>query len=81
MKKFTHEQPEKSWRIRLVQTVTDRVILAAVDAFSGNTVSHLIGFDTGEVIVFTGAKESLDHEGYNPYEHNNKWDVDGKLMI
>ncbi len=81
MKKFVKNQPEKSWRITLIDMGANYVMLVAVDARLGTIIANLIGFDNGDVRIFNAAKQALVRNGYDPFEHNNKWTDNGELKI
>ncbi len=79
--KIYNEKPQKSWRIRLLQMNTNFVILAAVDSTSSKIIAHLINFDLDSTRAVDKARDALEHEGYDAFEHSSNWDRDGKLIV
>lgn len=72
----------KSWSIRLCDDGISEIGVVAVDSFDGKEIVWLICFDSsGKVSTVSNAYLSLFDDGYDPYEHNNKWAANGALII
>ena len=82
MKIYEQESKEKSWSIQL-KTSTEKVSnLFAVDSKTGEHIAVLLRFQNNGAIESLGNAESLIKEkGYNPDEHSNQWDKEGRLEI
>ena len=76
-----YKENEKHWVMKLEQD--DRFThLLAVDARTGKSIACLLEFDRdGEVHPIKFAFVALQGQGYDPYEHNNKYDLAGALII
>ena len=71
-------QSSKSWSIRLAE---DGRILA-VDSFTGNRLATILIFsEDGSVLKCMSVFSSLKGEGYDPYEHDNKFEDNGCIII
>lgn len=76
----------KVWGIALetdqMGYVIPTVSVAAVDGSTGDTICYLMTFEpTGEVVTDSGAFDVLKDEGYDPYQHNNKFDEEGRIIV
>jgi len=80
MKMYTEKQNAgKSWAITLRDDDGD-IDVCAVDAYTGRTISHIIGFlPAGEVVIYEDVTEELREEGYDPHEHGNMFDDRGRI--
>jgi len=71
----------KSWVIRLEQSGNES-ILVAIDAISGRIIANFIRWDSnGDIERMSCAENILITNGYDPYEHNNKYDDEGRWII
>jgi len=81
MKLFKKEQKEKSWAIKLVEE-DDSIKLIAVDSKTGEKVGYLLKFEKdGTIIRMSSVIETLKSDGYDPYEHNNQFDMEDSIII
>lgn len=75
------EKVKKSWSLQFEQMEND-VYVNAVDSITGEIIAHLMSFYEGGKISFTrSAKGNLERHGYDPHEHGNNFDGDGRLVI
>lgn len=83
MKIYKEEQEEKkSWSLRLCRDDDGNVYLNAVDSKNGSLAAHILYFaDNGGVINCDAARETISENGYNPREHGNIWDEEGRIVI
>lgn len=82
MKFFEKETEAKHWVLGRRSYRNGNAIVRAVDGVSGYTITGLILFKSnGRVIRCSRAKKALEEHGYDPYEHNNKWDNDGRIIV
>ena len=83
MKIYEEKQEEKkSWSIRLGANLVDAPVLFAVDSNTGEEIAGLFVFwKDGGVVKPMGVFETLKSSGYDPYEHNNRFNDDGSLEI
>ena len=71
----------KDWALRITKD-DDGVRIDAVDEKTGNNVAFLISFyNDGVVSRHTSAKGAIEAEGYDPCQHNNTWDDEGRIVI
>lgn len=80
MKVFENESTKKSWSIKLTGNENSSEIVAC-DSQSGDFICYLITFAKGVIASNIAAKNVLEKFGYNPYEHRNKFDKAGKIII
>lgn len=82
MKIFNKKQKnKKSWCIDLIVENNDAHIIA-VDSVTGEEVAALISFyENGEVNILFDVKNILEDNYYDAYEHNNKFDKHGSIII
>ncbi len=75
------KENNKSWSV-ILQENNGNIILSAVDSESGEWIAYLITFRAdGTVVMEVGAHENFyDHE-YDPFEHGNSFDEDGRIEI
>lgn len=79
MKIYQEEKEEKkSWAIRL-----NNSSLLAVDSITGEKICSIIVFGThyGEIWNQNDVKHRLQKEGYDPFEHGNKFTDRGSIII
>lgn len=81
MKLFKGRQKENLWAIKLVEE-EGTIILAAVDSKTGEEIGYLLEFEEdGTIVRNRRAKGCFISMGYSPYEHENKWDEEGRIII
>lgn len=81
MKFFKKAPPEKSWGL-ILQSYLEEKRLVAVDMSSGSFIGALLFFrETGEIERAVNAFETLEKYGYDPHEHDNKFDEEGRWII
>lgn len=83
MKMFSREHQEnKHWCIMLEKSITASVNLCAVNESTGEHITVLIVFDSrGEIGSCRHAEQDLKAGGYDPYEHYNQFDDEGRIVI
>jgi len=83
MRMFEGKHKEnKHWCIVLEKSVHTNVDLCAVDEHTGDHITILIVFScNGEIKSCRAALHDLKRMGYNPYEHNNEFDDEGRIVI
>jgi hypothetical protein len=75
------EDVVKSWSITLVEEV-DEIKLKAVDSETGKHLVYILTFyPLGKVTKSENIFKRLKELEYNPYEHNNRFDERGRLII
>lgn len=73
---------KKSWSLRLDKITTKSCALSAVDSNTGEHIAFLIDFySDGSVVTSYNAMLALQASGYDPYEHGNRFDTGGKIII
>ena len=70
-------QTKKSWAIEL----TDDGRINAVDAVTGKVIACLIVFEQGVVRAIMRVNGAIEYDGYDPFEHGNKFDEEGRIVI
>lgn len=81
MKLYGEENPSKSWALSFKRECSD-VILVACDASTGRIICNIIFFKkNGKITIATSAKKAIENNGYDPYEHGNKFDKEGRIII
>lgn len=81
MKIFEEGKKLKSWVLKMSED-SDEVELFAVDATTGSHIAYLVSFyREGRVKRVCGAFDQIQQEGYDPHEHGNTWDEDGRIII
>jgi hypothetical protein len=82
MRVFKKKPISKSWELVLRQSLPNVAVLGAVDSHTALRVCDLIVFEEdGKVLTSTNAKQKLEMEGYDPFEHGNQFDDQGRLLI
>lgn len=86
MKIYKEKKKEikKSWSITLKpsQICHQCPAIKIIDTDTGEQIDDLIRFtDWGSITRVQGIKDILEKRGYDPHEHNNTWDDDGKIII
>ncbi len=78
--KFFNEKPtKKSWAINL--DPKERC-LEAVDSETGRHIADLLVFlEKGLIRHCSYAKSCIKNEEYDPYEHGNTFDDDGRIEL
>lgn len=78
-----NEAVKKSWSIKLINDEDfDEPFLVAVDSVTGKVIAYLINFsDNGEIVTVIDAHQDLYDNGYNPFEHGNKFDDSGRIRV
>lgn len=72
----------KHWVMRLEEEGDNCVNVSAVDRNTGAHIAVLISFfQKGTVEVCMDAKRELEVQGYDPREHGNEFDEEGRLCI
>ena len=74
----------KSWGIKLYQIDEQdkNIYLNACDCDTEKFICGLIVFNyEGKVYPLSGAYHTLKDQGYNPHEHGNEFNKDGKIII
>ena len=80
--KIHNSKNKKSWSIRLCEDTYFNAEVIACDSGTGKHICYLIGFvNDGSVILYKQTKSHLFENGYNPYEHGNKFDKEGRIII
>ena len=79
-------QVKKSWCLKLCEKSLRNgirgVFLNAVDSETGQSISQLIDFQSdGKIETLRRSFDILGKMGYDPYEHNNSFDEDGRIVI
>ena len=73
---------KKRWALNLDHRDGGDVSIIAVDSITGAYVAHLVRFHAyGGVSVCGWARDAMKERGYDPYEHNNRFDENGSLVI
>lgn len=82
MKMYRAENTEhRSWALKLNQD-NYSVSLEAVDTNTGSPAATMLVFkNNGEIIPIKNVFHFLKKKSYNPYEHGNKWNEDGSIVI
>lgn len=81
MKIYEEKEEKKSWSIKLEEE-NDEVSIDAVDSETGKSICSLIFFSlNGKITLIEGVKTILKEDGYDPYEHKNVFDQNGKIHI
>jgi hypothetical protein len=80
------EKEEKSWGIKLVEEYSGGydggVCLIAADIRTHEYICTIQSFvPDGKIVKTLGVKEKLEESGYDPFEHNNKFDEYGTIII
>lgn len=71
----------KSWST-IIDEDADDLILTAVDSYTGKRIADLIRFEScGRVYRCKSAKSALISDHYDPDQHLNHWDKEGRLII
>ncbi len=79
MKFFNPQPTKKSWAITLNEKTNH---LEAVDSRKGTFIAQLIHFDkTGSIKISRNAASALITMGYDPEEHGNTFDNEGRIII
>lgn len=86
MKIYEDENEELSWSIKLntypSQENKEDIYLIAVDSKTGEGICNLISFTIeGDIYIWDDAECFLREKKYNPFEHNNKFNKEGALII
>lgn len=74
----------KSWSVVLTenQDPPRTIELDAVDSETGDLIASFLRiYDTGKVVLMPNVKQILENHGYDPHEHNNKFDGGGTIII
>jgi len=76
----TGVEVKKSWSLKLTDAVWT-IKLAAVDSITGVHISTLLWFkENGDIQHVTGCRNKMIVNGYDPYEHNNKFNYNGAII-
>ena len=81
MKFYGEENLPKSWALSFKRDYS-KVALIACDASTGSFICNMIFFhDGGKITIATSAKATIAFYGYDPFEHGNSYDEQGRLII
>ncbi len=83
MKIFRPLNNEKSWSIKLIDWSNpdqSRFRLLAVDSTTGKQIAVILQTQEGKCIMCCKVREMLKNHDYDPNEHGNKWDTEGRLI-
>ncbi len=81
MYKKNNAPASKHWSIDLQESASGAVNLVTVDATTGELIGFLMTFKNGQAVRFEDADIALESEDYDPKEHGNKFDDEGRLVI
>lgn len=83
MKIFGSQNSIKSWSLSLKNGKNVGVTkLVAVDSETGSRLCTVLTFTrNGDVKLKPGVKQALSEKGYDPNEHRNSYDWDGRLKV
>ena len=78
-----YNKREKSWSLSVDRTdAAGCVNVSVVDSVTGKNITNIIRFmDCGDVFVIIGARDAIEVQGYDPYEHGNKWTAGGAIVF
>lgn len=73
----------KSWSLSLERSdAAECVSVTVVDSITGKSIGPIIRFmDNGEIFVVIGVRDSIEKQGYDPYEHGNEWTQGGSIVF
>jgi len=72
---------KKSWSLYL-ETRFNESCLVAVDSITGEHAADFITFyPDGVFKIEKNADKALNNKGYDLYEHNTSYDVEGRIFI
>lgn len=82
MKMYRKSERNKSWAIAMIADNPETVTVEAVDSVTGIWLATLIVFHSNGVVERdTSVYACLDGEGYDPFEHGNRFDDDGRIIV
>lgn len=80
--KLYSKPKNKSWSIKMEERENGDIMVVAVDSTTGENIATIIIFDiSGDIMSCIHARRILDGFGYGPYEHGNKYNDDGSIVI
>jgi len=81
MKLFTKVKPDKSWGLKLQDYCGDKSLIA-VDMETEIFIATLVYFrEEGDIDRALNAFGKLEDAGYDPHEHDNDFDDEGRWVI
>jgi hypothetical protein len=82
MKIFKEAKPQKSWSIELrnIEGVKE-VNITIVDSNTGEWIGELLRFLPKGILLCKPCNDILREKGYDPNEHGDIWDVEGKIIV
>jgi len=71
---------KKQWGVSL-QQIGESAVLVAVDANDNTIIGYIATIDgKGNLCIHSALKDILEEDGYNPDDHNMKYDEQGRIL-